>query len=423
MRFTAQTAKSGLCALALIALTTHCESSSESDPVVPVIEQDAYSGTNDTTSTTDTARVVEPLNVRSAALLSITNQVILPTLSSFVDSTLALKTATEALHTNENEETRAAAQAAWTDAILIWQQAEVLQVGPAGTSGDVAAGQDLRDGIYSWNIVNPCRVDQETASGAYENLAEYSEKAVNVQGLDTLEYLLFNSDLSNACNPMSGINSNGTWDALTDVSAKRAAHSAAVASILHDRATQLYALWDPASGNFAAELSNAGDGSMTYDSAQEALNALTDALFYAEKTTKDMKMAIPLGISECPSDTCPDAVESLYANKSKEHIRANIIAFQSVFLGGPSGEEHTGIDDILSSVGAEDLSDSISTGLVDSINALDAIEGTLVTALVQNPDQVQAAFDATRTVMTLFKTQLMATLNLEVPARAASDND
>ena len=82
-----------------------------------------------------------------------------------------------------------------------------------------------------------------------------------------------------------------------------------------------------------------------------------------------------------------------------------------------------GIDDILISVGADDLASNITTGLAESLSALDAIEGSLATALASNTDQVQTAFDATRAVMTLFKTQLMSTLNLEVPARAASDND
>jgi predicted lipoprotein len=437
MRYPVETTKLALCAIALLALASTCESSNDSTAtasgtdtyVAPDSTDPRTTDTNDGPVDTtdepgdDTPRVVEPQDARSEALASITNNVILATLTQFTEKTLELKTATATFSDTPSDANRIAAQSAWAAAIDVWQMAEVMQLGPAGVSGAVAAGQDLRDGIYSWNIVSACRVDRKTASGVYLNVDDYRNEAVNVHGLDALEYLLYNTNEDNACGPLNAINTDGTWANLTDLSSKRAAHSATVASILHDRAVALLDLWAPENGNFAGEVTGAGQTSMTYASPQEALNAVTDAMFYAEKTTKDMKLAIPLGISGCSTDTCPEDLESQYARRSKEHVRANMVAFQQLYLGGPADENHMGIDDVLVSVGADELANSITTGLVDSINAIDAIEGDLATALANNPSQVQAAFDATRTVMTLFKTQLMATLNLEVPARAASDND
>ena len=411
-----------ICALAACIFATGCNSSSGADTAGPVAQTD-IAVASDADNTTDSRGTIPVQDVRSDALASITEQVILPVLRDFAAATIELQNATLAYSESPSDENRLAAQSAWIQAMDIWQHAEVMQIGPAGVSGEVAAGQDLRDGIYSWNIVNACRVDQETANKSYADPDDYQTKAVNVHGLDALEYLLFNEDTDNACNPMSSINENGTWNAISDVVAQRASHAATVANILSQRSAALLDLWEPNSGNFARELSGAGTTSMTYSSNQAALNALTDAMFYAEKTTKDMKLAIPLGISGCSDDICPSELESQYARRSKEHIRANLIAFQQLFLGGPADENHAGMDDILRSVGADTVADDITNGLVASLAAIDAIDGDLADALANNPQAVELAFNETRTVMTLFKTQFMATLNLEVPARAASDND
>jgi hypothetical protein len=59
---------------------------------------------------------------------------------------------------------------------------------------------------------------------------------------------------------------------------------------------------------------------MVYATSQDTLNALTDALFYLEDATKDMKLGIPAGITGCSDDVCPALVEAPYASRSKEHI-------------------------------------------------------------------------------------------------------
>ena len=34
-----------------------------------------------------------------------------------------------------------------------------MQLGPAGSSLSAVAGADIRDEIYSWPTINPCRID------------------------------------------------------------------------------------------------------------------------------------------------------------------------------------------------------------------------------------------------------------------------
>ncbi len=358
---------------------------------------------------------------RRALLANVGERVILDTLVRFEAAAQALEAAAGAWSASQQEADRAAAQEAWRAAMALWQQAEVFQVGPAGVMGAVIGGRDLRDEIYSWPLVNNCRVDQEIVEGNFANQAAFAAEPINVRGLDALEVLLFESGDENACAPNSAINRDGAWDAIApELQQRRADYAHTLAALVSARAAELRAAWDPAEGNFLAEL--AGPGPL-YGSTREALNALTDALFYVEKETKDMKLAIPAGLIDCDTDTCPEALESKFAGQSKEHIINNLKAFQRAFLGSDPGGEGVGFDDLLIEVGAGALEASMRADLEAAIAAVEAIEGDLVEALERDPQSVRAAFEAVQKFTVQFKTQFLSVLDLEIPDRAEGDND
>lgn len=97
-------------------------------------------------------------------------------------------------------------------------------------------------------------------------------------------------------------------------------------------ATELVRAWDPDAGNFYAALVEPGENGSVFDIDQDALNALTNGIFYAEKEVKDLKLGAPLGlVPECGNmqsgGTRPDAVEARYARVSAENLRARNAPF------------------------------------------------------------------------------------------------
>jgi len=368
----------------------------------------------------------ELVRMRRQVLSSIGEHVILKSLEDFEQKATALESAAQKWSESNDPADREAAQQAWRDAMESWQHAEVFQVGPAGIMADVAGGEDLRDEIYSWPLVNPCRVDQELVSKGYEDSAAFSQQLINVRGLDALEYVLFVDGTENACKANSTINSDGSWAALdaATLDERRADYAAAAAKDLGAHASKLADHWRADGQNFLAEFSTAGNGSDTYRTSQEALNALTDALFYVEKETKDMKLAIPVGISDCETETCPDALESQWANFSKEQARANMIALEAAYLGNYPGEaEQQGFDDLLVELGEESLDAEMRSRIGAALQAIDAIDGPMGQALEQDPASVEAAYTAYKAVGDLLKTQFIGALDLELPQRAEGDND
>jgi predicted lipoprotein len=306
----------------------------------------------------------------------------------------------------------------------VWQQAEVMQVGPAGIMGDVLGGDDVRDEIYSWPVTNICRVDQETLEEAHAAPEDLAKEAVNTRGLDAIEYLLFHPVSGNGCKNNSSINKQGTWKEMeADIPQRQAAYAASASSLVHDEAVSLLNRWKPSGKDYAATLKSAGEGSGIYTSVQEGLNAISDAMFYVEKTTKDMKLAEPLGYVECDEETCPDALESRYAHASKDAVIANLEGILLMFHGGADKDVAVGFDDLLHSYGASDLANQMSSKLANALEAVKAIPGPFSEALESDVDTLEAGYVATKEFTDLFKTQFLSVLDLEIPARAASDND
>jgi predicted lipoprotein len=360
-------------------------------------------------------------STRRAILASATTEVILPTLTTFEARATALREPLEALAAAPDSAVHLeAARRAWAEAMDTWQAAELMQLGPAAPMS--AGGEDLRAKIYSWPLTNPCRVDQETAREGYTSAFETAP--VNVRGLDALEWLLFAPDTGNACPPQVALNADGLWASLSDdtIRTRRAAHAKALGVDLIQSARALREAWDPAVGNFARELSDAGLTD-TYRSAQEGLNALSDAMFYLEKEGKDMKLAVPLGLVDCPTEVCPEATESPLSKRSLENLRANARTFRALFLGAATPEAGTGFDDLLRELGADSLADTMLLRIEEAIAALDAIPSPLETALLEARPAVDLAYARLRALADILKTELLTVLDLELPDRAEGDND
>ena len=377
-------------------------------------------------SSTLSPELRQAADVHRELLAGLAEGVLLPTYRDFVVRAESLQSAAEVYHTSLAEADLEALQAAWHEAMDVWQWAEVFQIGPASPMAMSLGGEDRRSEIYSWPTVNACRVDQELVEDAHADPSLFAEELVNVRGLDAMEYLLFSSSDDNACKSTSAINKDGVWAARLDAGelpARRAAYLYTLSLLVAEQAKELLERWEPTGGNFSAELSSAGLSSSTYASAHEALNAISDAMFYVAKQTKDMKVAYPAGISGCEALTCPESLESLYAGRSKENVLANLRALQSLYHGGADASGALGFDDILDEMGASALAADFSAALGEAVDTLALMEGSFSTALSHDPDAMTSVYEAIKAVSDLLKTEFVSTLDLEIPNRAAGDND
>jgi predicted lipoprotein len=336
-----------------------------------------------------------------------------------------LATAVTELQQSPDETRALAARAAWRASMASWQRAEPLGFGPAARAG-APGGQDLRDNIYIFPLANYCQIDQQIVDQAYAG-AGFETSLASARGLSALEYLLFNVSPGNACLPALSINSTGAWSALGDqIWQRRADYADRAARDVLERARLLVESWHPERGSFLGQLTSAGQGSVTFASAQLAFNSISDALFYIEKEVKDWKLGWPLGlVPDCINAPalCPAEVESRYAAVSTDHLRQNLVGFRRVFQG--CGPDYTGLgfDDWLVEVGASDLALSMSAATAAAQAAVDALDPPLEQAIYVDPNRVRALHTAIKAITDPLKTELVTVLNLDLPKASEGDND
>jgi len=337
---------------------------------------------------------------------------------------LALDEAAKANVAEPTDATANAVRDAWLAANASWQVAEVFRFGPAARTSDVDTGaQELRDQIYAWRFGGRCPVETALVDKLYA-AAGFGSSLINYRGLGAAEYLLFYPGSDNACSSASAINSKGTWAALelSETAARKRAYAAAVAADVLENSQRLLQAWEPAGGNFRQKLTHPGTGSV-YPSEQAALNAVSHGLFYVDKEVKDFKLGIPLGVSECVSELCPESLESRFAHVSTANIRRNYLGFRRLFQGCGGNYTGLGFDDWLDAIGASDLRGRMLTALDGAQRAIDALDPPLEVSITQNSDRVWAVYTALKQLTDLLKAEFVSVLDLEPPAGVGTDND
>ncbi|MCB9675352.1 MAG: imelysin family protein [Alphaproteobacteria bacterium] len=339
--------------------------------------------------------------------------VVVPTLQTFADRAEALTTALDAWRAALEADTdglaeREAARDAWHAAMDVWQEAEVMQIGPAAPSLTAALGEDLRDEIYSWPTVNPCLVDQKTVEAAWDSPSFFADNLVNSYGLDAIEHVLW-AGPDNTCPGQVPINADGSWAALGEsgVALNRAWYAVAMSAEVERQTGALLGRW---TGDFSPATS--------YGSDQEALNEVFDALFYLELVTQDRKVAEPLGAGDCTTG-CIELVEALPSGTSNDWIAANLRGFRALFTGGDA----PGIEDLLREVGHDALADQVLAELDQADADVAALGAPLEEALMTNAGQVTVVFEQLKAVTNLLEGDVATVLALTIPSEAAGDAD
>ncbi len=358
---------------------------------------------------------------RRAMLAHLGEAVILPSLDAFAGATDSLSASVdaycEAIAGPDEAAALDDARAGWREAMTWWQQLELLQIGPASSSGGA-----LRDAIYSWPIVSACAVDQDVMilradPGAYD----ISTRLPNRRGLDALEYALFAPTLESACPPQSAPEG---WDALSDED-RRAARCAFAAAAVADLRTQAVALanaWSPSGGDYLGELVDGPD-------PHAAVDVVFGALFYLDGVTKDDKLAAPAGMltNNCDATGAPCAteLESQHARHSAENIAANVAGFRHLFFGDGATDDSAGpsFDDFLRAAGADQLADDMRTAVDAAEVAVGGIPTPMADALDTDYDAITTAHDRVKAITDHLKSDVPATLNLTIPNEAGGDAD
>lgn len=303
-------------------------------------------------------------------LTNLADAVVVPNYVALADATEAfaadhgaLAGYCEAIGTDTEGATRAAARDGWRDAMAAVQSTEMHVFGPVADNGEA-----LRKRILSYADVplSTCGVDISVVLAGDDGF-DIQTRSLNQRGYGAIEYLLFNDDLAHTCAPQ--VPATADWNALGETERHQARCDLAqlIAKDAADAAATVADRWDPDGGDFRATfLDPATTGA--------ALQHLTDGLFAMDLLVKDRKLGIPTGIhDDCSSAACPEIVESPYARNSLANIRANTASFKTLFEGG----EGLGFDDFIVNEEFADVADRFAANTENIIDYIDDIDAAL----------------------------------------------
>jgi predicted lipoprotein len=360
---------------------------------------------------------------RVAMLAHLSANLFVPTHEASVPAATALQTSVQAyctaLEGGPADTERDAARAAWAEAVDRWERTEAMLVGPAAMDNKA-----LRDRIYAWPLANTCGVDREVVAHFADPTAyDVTAELANVRSLAAIEYLLFVDATTHTCTTTPE-----GWDALAaDLPRARCGLAAALAADVVVAAELAAEGWSPSGGDYTRELVEAGTSGSSIPSLHEAVNRVSDALFYVDTMVKDMKVGEAGGIviNACGAieEPCVREVEHRHADRATAAIRLNLRTLREAFTGTTEAADGPSFDDHLRLLGATALADRMTASIDAAIAAADALPDSFLTALAEDRESVVAFHVLLRAFTDDLKSEFLTVLGLEIPDDVAGDND
>lgn len=325
---------------------------------------------------------------------------ILPGYAELNEQANNLQQSAEAFTASPSATTLAAAREDLLAAQLAYQQVAPYQFGPA----DLIA---LQENINTF----PPRFDKienalSSNSWNFEGLY-----AGEIKGLPALDYLLYSSS-----------SDEEVISAFTTAehAENRKAYLNAVVADLNQYTAEVYNAWSPAGEDYLSSFST-----NTGNSQSSSLSLMVNAMIRSYEEIKRLKIGRAAGKDAIDGNPIPKAVEAYYSGNSKQLAEAHLLAVKNTFLGRSAGTDRLGLDDYLNAyyeAGAvnTDVTADMLAAFAEAETALAAVPAPLSEAVVQNPDQVNAAYDALQVLVPLFKADMVSTLGVLI---SYTDND
>jgi predicted lipoprotein len=334
---------------------------------------------------------------RQVMLRDLVNNVLVPTYADLAVATDALHAELVALRATPDTATLARAQASYRAARAIQKFSEAMYFGPADdllvTGGAIDA----------WPV-DAAKLDAVIAGTTPLEVADVAKLGANLRGFPGLEYLLFvdggvaaEAVLARFQEPSLGTRRTALADSLAaDLAARCRKQSDAFAGPT----------------GYGAQIAEAGVSSTELSSQKDGVDKLLTGIVYVSELMVMKKLAAPLGVT---SDNVvqPAVEEGPRSDSSIEDLRSNLLAIQALYTGARAGRTGEGFGNALRARDAKVALD-FEQALADALAKLDVIPKPLRIALTTSRPQVEAFYQAVRTIKQVLLTQVAGALGSSI---------
>ena len=307
--------------------------------------------------------------------------VILQTYTDLNTEAGQLKSDVEALVNNQTSANLDAAQEQWKATRVPWESSESFLFGPVDTEG-------LDPALDSWPV------NRTDLIGVLESSDDLTPAFVDglqgtLKGFHTIEFLLFG---------------DGNSKTADDFTQRELDYLSATTQVLKDDTQALEDGWREDGGNFVDALAQAGNGSDVFTSQRAGIEILILGMDIIADEVANGKINDPL------SQENTTLVESQFSFNSKLDFQNNIRSIQAIYTGDMGSNSGPGITDFVSEFDT-DLDSRYKSEMEAAITAIGNIEGNFRDAITENPESVQNAQDAVRTILQTIQEDIRPLLN------------
>lgn len=331
----------------------------------------------------------------------------------------------------ENAVLKLALQTSWKESMEAYHYLEAFKFGPI-----MQNGEEIGLAIYSWPLLNACRVELEIAKNTGK--ADYQLKSgVNLKGLGALETILFTASGKHNCASTPDFLQNWLASSEKQRHLDQCHYMLLVSQDLGIQASALKKKWDPKFGNLTLSLIKG----QNLQKKLSVVNEISNSIFYVEKIIKDQKVGAPSGMINCQFNSCPEKSEHLIAQFSIEAIIQNLTGFKDVFNGidQQTGLNGFGLDDYLENQGHPQVAKDLNAALNQALKSFEKHRGKKsLFELAQEVDKAQclastseerlveicSLYTDLRTLTTILKNDyVLALRDIQAPKDSQGDMD
>ena len=324
----------------------------------------------------------------SEVLISLTDQVIVPTYQAAAAAAGDLETALDALCAAPSDGTLQAAHQAWRDARGAWLRSAAMGFGPV---------MDRRSGgLIDWSPIDPERIERMLAeSPATTADAVRNTLASTQRGFGAIEYIVFDPDAVSQ---------------LSDSASPRCDYLRAVGGVIASETGAIVDEWTvsrdggPAYRDF---LTGRSPSSML-ESAAVAEVVRTQVFLI--RTLTDLQLAAALGLRGDGPDL--SAIPGGAGGNGLADLRATVLGMRDVYLG-EAGNDGLGVSHLITPLSTA-ADERMRSQFEDALAAVDAVEGPLRAAVVDRPAQVRAVYDRVMDLRRTLNTEVVSLLGVAV---------
>lgn len=318
----------------------------------------------------------------STILISVTDEVIVPTYENLSQKSSILLNTLNTLLNNPSQANLVAAQQAWRDARVPWELSEGFLYGPVETLG-------IDPSIDSWPVN---QADLEAVLNSSDALTKsyIDGQEGTLKGFHTIEYLLF------------GLNSNKQVD---DFTPRQFEYLAACAQSLEGACQKLRENWTGGTVNFGQTFKTAGHTTnAAYPSQKSALQEILNGLITIADEVANGKINDPYTQQDLLLE------ESRFSANSKADFADNIRSIQNVYTGQYAGVTGKGLSELVKAKNAA-LDAQVRLQIAAAIEAIEAIEGTFTSAIFNAKPSVENARTEVRNLQELLQNQVFSVVD------------